>query len=431
MTQSENSSRNLASTGKYDFIVQGLFSLGSIGLGIFLIIQHRFEFWISKPLGVFCLVFPVLMTVSYIRKQYNFEQERSVFLDKVLGSSPSVIFVYDWQLAQVFVLNGGFPSLGLTSQYISKVQGNLFFDISTEEEFQKIMASLERTVNEETLGVTQTEWNLRAADRSLRTFRVSLTILSKDLTSSLVIGFAEDVTSHKYVEKYAAMQDLGASIAHEISNPLAVISMQTQLLLKKSNSGALEPAYIEESIKKVEKNIDRITRTVKSLKALTKDPTLDSISKFSSNSLMDDIENIWYQRLLNKGIKIDLERASKDLSIQGMRSELTSALFNLISFCFHQLQYKNQSDGKISISTVAAGGHMEFVITDSVPGGDHLHHLFDPTKINELGENIGLSLSFSKSIAQKHGGNLYVDKTSANTRFIFKIPLDQEAKISA
>ena len=172
MTQSENRSNKTASSGKYDFIIQGLFSCSSIGLGIFLMMQHRFDhFWIFRPLGVFCIFFPVLMTVSYIRKQYNFEQERSVFLDKVLGSSPSVIFVYDWQLSQVFVLNGGFPSLGLSPQDVAKVQGNLFYNISTEDEFKKIMTTLERTVNEETVGVTQTEWSLRAADRSLHIFR--------------------------------------------------------------------------------------------------------------------------------------------------------------------------------------------------------------------------------------------------------------------
>lgn len=111
MDQAENKSQNTASSGKYDFIIQGIFSCGSIGLGIFLLMQHRFDFWVSKPLGVFCLFFPVLMTVSYIRKQYKFEQERSVFLDKVLGSSPSVIFVYDWKFEKSTFLMG-IPKLG-------------------------------------------------------------------------------------------------------------------------------------------------------------------------------------------------------------------------------------------------------------------------------------------------------------------------------
>ena len=46
----------------------------------------------------------------------------------------------------------------------------------------------------------------------------------------------------------------------------------------------------------------------------------------------------------------------------------------------------------------------------------------------EVGQGTGLGLSISKGIAEDHGGSLTYDPTSANTRFVFEVPMANEVE---
>ncbi|MEO5970304.1 MAG: ATP-binding protein [Bdellovibrionia bacterium] len=75
--------------------------------------------------------------------------------------------------------------------------------------------------------------------------------------------------------------------------------------------------------------------------------------------------------------------------------------------------------------------HIEIASVDSGTGiapqiAEKLMQPFFTTK--EVGKGTGLGLSISKAIVQSHGGKLYLDGTSHNTRFVMKLPFKQSGQ---
>jgi signal transduction histidine kinase len=69
---------------------------------------------------------------------------------------------------------------------------------------------------------------------------------------------------------------------------------------------------------------------------------------------------------------------------------------------------------------------IQLIITDSGNGippeiAKKLMTAFFTTK--EIGKGTGLGLSISRKIIREHGGDLILDQTSKNTRFIIELPV--------
>lgn len=425
----QNQHHNATALGRYDFIVQGLFSMVSIGLGIFLILQHLWGFWLFKPLGMFCLFFPILLTVVYVRKQYKFEQERSVFLDKVLGASPAVIFVYNLNEEKVYILNGGFPTLGLSAKDLDKVKGDLFFQVSSPDGFRKIKSSLESTAADTEGKVHQTEWQLQARDRTFRTFRVSQLILSKSEEATLLIGYAEDITNEKSVQKYAALQDLGAGIAHEMANPLSIISNQVYLMSLNLDKENISKEYFKESVRRIDQSVKRMSRTIETLRILTRNNKEEEKLEVKGREIVSEVQGIWEKRLQSHGIELrTLIRSNTSFVIR--ESQVLSALLNLVSFCFHQIELEKPEDKWILIEIDSIAGCHEIAISSSSRWAD-AQSSGDSKESAALEYQQAFVEEIARSIIEADGGRFLRDRDSKQHRFVVQFPEEERASQAA
>ena len=92
-----------------------------------------------------------------------------------------------------------------------------------------------------------------------------------------------------------------------------------------------------------------------------------------------------------------------------------------------------QGEGQLSVSTeVAKGGDLVLIrLQDTGPGiPEHLlSRLFDPFfTTKEVGKGVGLGLSISYGIIQKHMGRIYVERTGTEgTAFVIELPVYRES----
>ena len=92
-----------------------------------------------------------------------------------------------------------------------------------------------------------------------------------------------------------------------------------------------------------------------------------------------------------------------------------------------------QGEGQLTVSTaVAPGGDLVLILfKDTGPGiPEHLlSRLFDPFfTTKEVGKGVGLGLSISYGIIQKHMGRIYVARTGAEgTTFAIELPVHRES----
>ena len=116
-------------------------------------------------------------------------------------------------------------------------------------------------------------------------------------------------------------------------------------------------------------------------------------------------------------------------AVFGDKSKLEQVFINLLMNGGESIQ----GEGRLTVSTeVAQGGDLVLIrFTDTGPGiPEHLlSRLFDPFfTTKEVGKGVGLGLSISYGIIQKHMGRIYVERTGTEgTVFVIELPVHRES----
>lgn len=234
------------------------------------------------------------------------------------------------------------------------------------------------------------------------------------------------------VERFAALGDFGAGIAHEINNPLAIILGRTQALKIRLDIDKYEKKDIVDTIEKVENAVKRISKIVNALRLMTKDSSGELPSIISISSFIEDIESVWAARLKNNGFEFKVENNCPELMTYTKRTQVAHALFNLISNSFEFL--KDENEKWIKIDVTEKNGFIQIGISDSGKGipSEVRQRIFDPFyTTKEVGKGTGLGLSIAKGVAEDNKGSLEYDETCPNTRFVFSLPKVDAAQSAA
>jgi signal transduction histidine kinase len=225
--------------------------------------------------------------------------------------------------------------------------------------------------------------------------------------------------------KLATFGEIASSIAHEINNPLAILEGNFLVMKKKLElSGTLD----EKVGKKIESSrlaIRRINNIIKSIRNLT----LDDEGQFTSTtipSMVSEIRELLVSKLeeMKITVVVNNENGALDEQVSCMKQSFMQVLINLHYNSIYELN--EHGGGTITISAEKSEKFLILSFMDSGPGipKDIRENIFLPfftTKPNKKGVGLGLSNSFQ--IMQKHGGSIEVNTAIDGTEFFVKIPL--------
>ncbi len=244
----------------------------------------------------------------------------------------------------------------------------------------------------------------------------------------LVIRF--EVTDKKNAEsalfassKLASLGEMAGGIAHEIKNPLGIINetvgLQQDLL-------SLENIPIEKVKKcstRIQKNITRIDKIIKSLKAMSRNSNLDDPEIKQPCEIVANALSLCESFYKQKEIKIITPPTNIHIFINCNESELIQVLINLISNACDAL--KNADRKEIHIEVAKENEDVIISVTDTGPGIEEANQnrIFEPFfTTKDVGKGTGLGLSLSKKIVENHGGQLYFNFLKDGTQAIIKLP---------
>lgn len=223
--------------------------------------------------------------------------------------------------------------------------------------------------------------------------------------------------------KMASLGEMAGGIAHEINNPLTIILNRANLLRFKVEKGSVSQNAIVEELLKIESTVDRISRVIKGLRALSRNTEHDPMTLVGLNSIVDDALSVCREKLLSHGIRLEIH-VPEQLSIWCRPAQIAQIILNLLGNSYDAI--KGQEAPWIRVQSENRGALLHLVVEDSgfgigEPLQDKIMQPFFTTK--EVGQGTGLGLSISKSLAEDHGGSLYYDQTSRHTRFVLELPL--------
>lgn len=237
------------------------------------------------------------------------------------------------------------------------------------------------------------------------------------------LSSGEDITKRKQTEeelirseKLVSLGQLAASVAHEVNNPLAGIMVYVKLLLKKYRANEIQTEKTEEQLIKMEKELDRTTRIIKSL--------LD-FARLSEPSMRPvDINKVIEAALQLVGNQINLENIilekNLDTQLPPVLADVDKMQQVLINIILNAIQAMPEG-GQLRIATSAADSiyindsfkkAVRVDISDTGVGipRENLDKLFNPFfTTKEKGKGVGLGLSVVHGIIGKHKGRIDVD----------------------
>ncbi|MFH0940724.1 MAG: ATP-binding protein [Candidatus Omnitrophota bacterium] len=220
-------------------------------------------------------------------------------------------------------------------------------------------------------------------------------------------------------EKMISLGQIAAGVAHEINNPLFVISGEAEMLSMEPDS----PASTVESVKIIREQIGRIGDIIKRLLEFARKKDTKFVP-LDINVIVDKVaELLKYQANLLGHIEIDKKISEEKLTVEGDPNQLQEAFLNLM---INAVQAMEEKGGILTIRTFSEIIKPEVVVQISDTGigmnEETRKRIFDPFfTTKKTGTGLGLSVCFG--IIESHGGSIEVDsRLGIGTTFTVKLP---------
>ena len=228
------------------------------------------------------------------------------------------------------------------------------------------------------------------------------------------------------------MSELGmmaSGVAHEINNPLAVISgvaEQLRKLIERPDLTAGQDRTAAQLTDKIIRNANRIERIIANMKAFARDGASDPLRTCSIATIIADALDLCEARFAAHGVRLDVPTVPKNLAIECRPAQIVQVLVNLLTNSFDAVE--KMPEPWVKIDFAATRESIELGVVDSGPGMDPLvrEQALQPFfSTKEIGKGSGLGLTISKGIVENHHGSLAIDHSGGHTRFVVRLPRKQ------
>ena len=204
-------------------------------------------------------------------------------------------------------------------------------------------------------------------------------------------------------EKLKLAGEIAAGVAHEIRNPMTVISGFVQIMQQ-------DPKHpYPEYTQLIHSELERINMIISEFLVLAK-PQAPVIKNFSLKKLVDSSILLYSSAFNLKGIVFKDEwNGDPDFIISGEENSLKQVFINLLKNAIEAID----SGGTITLSVTSGHNNMVCIkIADNGMGmsPETLQRIFEPFYTTKEG-GTGLGLLISQKIVQDHGGSLKLEST--------------------
>lgn len=249
---------------------------------------------------------------------------------------------------------------------------------------------------------------------------VSISGTCQDVSETVLIEETLNKQRIKNIQttKLASLGEMSAGVAHEINNPLAIISGNLQLLL-------INPQDTEKLTKKLDimlKATERISKIVNGLKKFSR---MNDLTERQPQQLVRIVQETMYiLEMKAKQNFVDLRIVNDSQTLVLCNNvEIEQVVINLVNNSLDAI--KGLQDKWIHIKIFDHNNHVVLQVEDSGHGVSPAieHKLFDPFfTTKSVGEGTGLGLSITKGILDEHKAEILLNKSTAHTCFEVRFP---------
>lgn len=222
-------------------------------------------------------------------------------------------------------------------------------------------------------------------------------------------------------ERLAGLGQLAGGVAHELNNPLTVVTGYAQLLVESDSAATRDAAgMILNEARRMKQIIESLMRFHRA------DP--EPRAQISLALLLQDIEKLVRPELEAAHVEIEL-RIPQDLPrIRADGDQMRQVFLQVTKNAIGSLEETPEgTNRRLLVEAAASGGSVQVMFSDNGPGFADTARAFDPFyTTRHPGEGVGLGLSVCYSIVREHGGEISaVNLDPHGAAVVIELPVEE------
>ncbi len=227
-----------------------------------------------------------------------------------------------------------------------------------------------------------------------------------------------------HMNRLTMMGELAASLAHEITQPIAAARNNARAALRFLDRSPPDLGEVREALECIVADADRAGDIIDRIRDhIKKAPPRKG--RFDLNKAINEVIALAESAITTNGVSVQTSLTEGLAPVQGDRVQLQQVVLNLILNAVEAMSTVEAGPRELLISTeqTQTGGILVSV-RDSGPGidPDHVDRVFEAFYTTKS-SGVGMGLSICRSIIDAHGGRLWADmNASRGAVFRFTLP---------
>jgi PAS domain S-box-containing protein len=231
-----------------------------------------------------------------------------------------------------------------------------------------------------------------------------------------------------HVTRVTTLGELAASIAHEITQPLAALIANAEACLGWLGRSPPNLAAARRSVEWIIDDAQRASEVIRRVRALAKKADIEKVL-LDINDLVREAMALVQRELAKNEVSLRLELAPRLPSIYGDRVQLQQVIINLVMNGIEAMQSVHERPRRLAVRSGQDDlGRVYLAVADTGAGISEAEaeRIFTPFFTTKSG-GMGMGLAICRSIVEAHAGRLSVFRNEeGGATFQFVLPLHHE-----
>jgi PAS domain S-box-containing protein len=339
----------------------------------------------------------------------------------ILNASPDGILLFDLNGIVTEVSEIGLELFGISNRNDMVGKNILQFVIS--EDYNTLLEIFERATTE---GLVQNaELKIKKKNQSVFSAEISITLIQgSDLKPLSFMVIIRDIsqrmkmaTKQMHADRMASLGEMASGIAHEINQPLNIISVvMDKILFECAKTNTLEVGLIKNKSERIFENIIRIRNIIDHIRAFSRSHDDYILIDFDINSSIKNAVSMIDEQFKHLGIRLDLQLEKEIPQILGNTYKFEQVILNLLSNSKDAViemksKYKDLPEMLIGITSYLEKQSIIVEVTDNGVGINNadINNIILPFyTTKDEGKGTGLGLSICYQIIKEMAGTIEI-----------------------
>ncbi|KWH51584.1 MULTISPECIES: PAS domain-containing sensor histidine kinase [Burkholderia] len=228
-----------------------------------------------------------------------------------------------------------------------------------------------------------------------------------------------------HVTRVTMLGELAASIAHEVTQPLAAIVTSGEAGLRWLDHDVPDLVEVRDSVEQMTDDARRATDIIRQIRAMAKRRDRDD-ALVDVTSIVEQSIDLVRRELQIHGVEV-AQSCEPSLWVRGDRVQLQQVIINLLMNAVQAMSDVADRKRTLVVSTgLVDGANVQVRVEDSGPGirSEDVNSLFTPFFTTKK-EGMGMGLSICRSIVEGHGGRIWAEsQENKGASMQFVLPLE-------